>query len=222
MAVGQGDTDPDDTASEQNLQHLFGVFTMHLKTAHARAQAALLGRTIYAVLPAADVGQVRDGARDFVRRIRSSPRVFIGIGRPVDDVARLQASRREADWTLRVLRGRPGGSAVAASDDVQVDMLLLKMSDFLGEFGQELTGPLVTLNGYDGAHGTELVATLRAWLDYFGDVGCAADSMHIHKNTFRYRMRRIEEVAAIDLGDVDQRFALMLQLRLFPASKDSP
>ena len=36
----------------------------------------------------------------------------------------------------------------------------------------------------------------------------------MHPNTFRYRLRRVAEVGEIDLGDPEQRFAAMLQLRV--------
>jgi DNA-binding PucR family transcriptional regulator len=38
----------------------------------------------------------------------------------------------------------------------------------------------------------------------------------VHPNTFRYRLRRLAEVAGIDLDDPEDRFAVLLQLRLFP------
>ncbi len=77
-------------------------------------------------------------------------------------------------------------------------------------------GPLARLLEYDAQHGSALVATLAAWLDAFGDVIAAADSMFVHPNTFRYRLRRLTEVGELDLADPEQRFALMLQLRIHP------
>ena len=38
--------------------------------------------------------------------------------------------------------------------------------------------------------------------------------MFVHVNTFRYRLRRLAAVSGIDLGDPEQRFAAMLQLRV--------
>jgi len=67
---------------------------------------------------------------------------------------------------------------------------------------------------YDRRHHSNLVVTLRAWLDAFGDVVTAAGTLFVHPNTFRYRLRRVVEVAEVDLDDPDQRFALMLQLRV--------
>ncbi|HEY7174839.1 MAG TPA: helix-turn-helix domain-containing protein, partial [Micromonosporaceae bacterium] len=67
---------------------------------------------------------------------------------------------------------------------------------------------------YDAEHNTNLVETLRAWLDAFGDVIAAAASMYVHPNTFRDRLRRLAEVGGIDLANPEARFAAMLQLRV--------
>jgi DNA-binding PucR family transcriptional regulator len=58
-------------------------------------------------------------------------------------------------------------------------------------------------------------------LDAFGDVIAAAEAVHVHPNTFRYRLHRIAEVGEVDLGDSESRFALMLQLRLLDVDKPS-
>jgi DNA-binding PucR family transcriptional regulator len=42
----------------------------------------------------------------------------------------------------------------------------------------------------------------------------AAAKLHIHKNTLRYRLRRLTEIAGLDLSDPDTRLGLMLQLRI--------
>lgn len=76
-----------------------------------------------------------------------------------------------------------------------------------------MSGALARLAAYDALHDAHLIDTLAAWLDSFGDVGTAAASCFVHPNTFRYRLRRVAEVGAIDLGDPDARFAAMLDLR---------
>ncbi|MET0494884.1 MAG: helix-turn-helix domain-containing protein, partial [Actinoplanes sp.] len=48
----------------------------------------------------------------------------------------------------------------------------------------------------------------------------AAQSSYVHPNTFRYRLRRLAEVGGIDLGDPDERFAAMLQLRLLGSATE--
>ena len=73
---------------------------------------------------------------------------------------------------------------------------------------------MARLAAYDAEHDANLVATLRACLDAFGDVAAASAAMYVHPNTFRYRLRRVTEVSDIDLTDPEQRFAAMLELRV--------
>ncbi|MFD4183638.1 helix-turn-helix domain-containing protein [Rhodococcus sp. NPDC058514] len=42
----------------------------------------------------------------------------------------------------------------------------------------------------------------------------APAAAYIHPNTFRYRLKRVSEIGEIDLGDADDRFYALLQLRL--------
>jgi DNA-binding PucR family transcriptional regulator len=58
-----------------------------------------------------------------------------------------------------------------------------------------------------------LAETLRAYLDSFGDVAAAAQWLHVHPNTVRYRVRRIEEHLGSTLADPDARLLLSLSLR---------
>jgi len=58
-----------------------------------------------------------------------------------------------------------------------------------------------------------LAGTLRAYLDSFGDVAAAAQWLHVHPNTVRYRVRRIEKLLATSLADPDVRLLLSLSLR---------
>ncbi|MGH3971610.1 MAG: helix-turn-helix domain-containing protein, partial [Mycobacterium sp.] len=51
------------------------------------------------------------------------------------------------------------------------------------------------------------------YLDSFGDVGAAAQRLHVHPNTVRYRTRRIEQLLATSLADPDVRLVLSLSLR---------
>jgi DNA-binding PucR family transcriptional regulator len=101
---------------------------------------------------------------------------------------------------------------------VHAEALLMELRDLAAAHGDRPTGPVARLSAYDAEHGTNLIDTLRAWLDAFGDVAAASAAMFVHPNTFRYRLRRLAEVSGIDLADPEQRFAAMLQLRaIYPA-----
>jgi hypothetical protein len=178
-------------------------------------------------------------ASDFLDRVGDRSRPVVGIGQVAFDAAGLPAARACADRVLRVLRsgaasadasradesradasrasagrtGGPAGRRVARLADVHAEALLMELRDLAAAHGDRLTGPVARLSCYDAEHGTNLIETLRAWLDAFGDVTAASAAMFVHANTFRYRLRRLTEVCGIDLGDPEQRFAAMLQLR---------
>ena len=64
--------------------------------------------------------------------------------------------------------------------------------------------------------GGGLVATLAAYMDCFGDVRAAAAQLGVHPNTFRYRLRRLQELVGLDLTDPAERIVAALQGRALP------
>jgi DNA-binding PucR family transcriptional regulator len=73
-----------------------------------------------------------------------------------------------------------------------------------------LIGPL---ERYDATRGTDLVETLTAFLESNGQWQATADRLHIHVNTLRQRLGRIEELTGRSLGSMDARVDLFLALR---------
>ena len=63
-----------------------------------------------------------------------------------------------------------------------------------------------------------LAETLRAYLDSFGDIAAAAQSLQVHPNTVRYRVRRIEKLLSTSLADPDVRLLFSLGLRVLERS----
>jgi len=156
-------------------------------------------------------------AADLLRRLPDDGQLRIGIGDLVDDVTQLPRSRRQADAAVRVLRldhGSAESRQVAYWRSVQVDSLLLELVDAMSARHEPVSDPLERLIRAETGRSSELVETLSSYLENFGDVAGAAAERRVHPNTFRYRLRKIADVASIDLDDADTRFALMLQLRL--------
>ena len=58
-----------------------------------------------------------------------------------------------------------------------------------------------------------LADTLAAYLDGFGDIAAVAQRLHVHPNTVRYRIRRIEKLLSTSLDDPEDRLVLALGLR---------
>jgi hypothetical protein len=206
------------TASER--QRLADALAMHLGAVHPRCAVALVGDVVYGLVPVtrgwAD-GEQRAAriATDFLDRVGGRTPAVVGIGGVAQEAAGLARARTSADRALRVLRDRNDQARrVARLADVHVEALVIEVRDMVTARGDQPTGPVAQLLAYDAEHNTNLVDTLRAWLDAFGDVVAASAGMYVHANTFRYRLRRLAEVGQIDLADPEARFAAMLELRI--------
>ncbi|WP_084180737.1 PucR family transcriptional regulator [Jatrophihabitans endophyticus] len=212
-----------DAALANERQRISDAFAMHLSAFHPRAAVALIAGVSYGLVP------VRHGdgtlaeeravqiAGDFLERVGRKVHAVVGVGPVAEDVVGLAYAKSCADRALRALRergSRSGASAAARLADVHVESLLIELRDMVNARGDRPTGSVARLLAYDAEHGSSLVDTLRAWLDAFGDVVAASAAVHVHPNTFRYRLRRLGEVGGIDLADADARFVAMLQLRV--------
>jgi DNA-binding PucR family transcriptional regulator len=204
---------------EAERQRSADALAVHLTALHPGSVVALVGGVCYAVLPVgadAPTADVRAAAvaSEFLQRTGGRVPGMIGVGTVALDVSALTRSRDAADRALRVLRNGTTSRRVARAGDVHIESLMLQLADLAAAEGHQASGPVARLAEYDAAHRAQLVETLRAWLDAFGDAIAASAKVHVHPNTFRYRLRRIAEVGGIDLGDADSRFAAMLELRL--------
>jgi hypothetical protein len=210
-----------DATVMNELQRLTDGLAMHLSAVHPRCAVALIGDVAYGLVPVTrDSDGEQQGIRiatDFLDRVGHRVPAVVGVGPVVSDVAGLASARASADRAVQVLcTGNGGGRRVARLADVYVEALVLELRDLVAARGGQVTGPVARLVAYDDQHNTNLVETLRAWLDAFGDVIAASAAVYVHPNTFRYRLRRLTEISGIDLADPEDRFAAMLQLRVVP------
>jgi Purine catabolism regulatory protein-like family/PucR C-terminal helix-turn-helix domain len=131
-------------------------------------------------------------------------------GWTVAGIGRALAQARQARRIAALLGG--GVRVVDAAGLGSVELLLATApAEARTAFRASLLSPLLD---YDAGHGTELVRTLRVFLDCSGSWTRAAETMFVHVNSLRYRMRRVEELTGRDLGSLADQAALLLALRL--------
>ncbi|MCR3737893.1 PucR C-terminal helix-turn-helix domain-containing protein [Actinomadura glauciflava] len=77
-------------------------------------------------------------------------------------------------------------------------------------FRARMLGPL---EEYDSTRQADLVHTLEVFLSCSGSWSRTATRLHVHVNTLRYRIRRIEDLTGRDLGRLEDRVDFFLALR---------
>lgn len=75
---------------------------------------------------------------------------------------------------------------------------------------------LAPLTEHDAAHGTDLVATLRAWLENDARIDAAAAALGVHRHTVRTRIALAERVLGRELSSFPARAELWAALQVAP------
>ncbi|HEY8524478.1 MAG TPA: PucR family transcriptional regulator ligand-binding domain-containing protein [Acidimicrobiales bacterium] len=128
--------------------------------------------------------------RELDQRLRTVT-VSIGVGRRVDEPTDLASSFVEASRAVAVGRWAKGRHVTEVFDDLGLERLLATVpQDELADFVRRAIGPL---HRHDRAHGGELVATLAVWLET-RNMAEAARRIHVHYNTLKNRLERIEAI----------------------------
>jgi hypothetical protein len=227
MVIGAAlvrDTQSEPSARAEQLliadqQRFADALAVHLSAVRPGAAVALVGDVAYGIFAAAADAEVAEEravgiAHDFLDRVGTRMPAIVAVGPVASDIAGIAQSRAAADRILRVLRQSHGPARVARTADVQLESLVLELRDLSASRGEGPMEAIARLIAYDERHDAQLILTLQSWLESFGDIAAASASQFVHANTFRYRLRRVQEVSGLDLDDPDARFAAMLQLRM--------
>lgn len=105
-------------------------------------------------------------------------------------------------------RGSTGGVAYFGDDPVA--HLLVSMPQASGVAAEQILGPILILPETER---TDLLEALEVWFRSGGSAAAAAASLYCHRNTVRYRLRKICELTGRDTTDPAQSAELYVALR---------
>src|SRR4051794_4649357 len=143
------------------------------------------------------------GRHDELRRaLRDSPGA-LGPAVPTEDAAE---SARRARLALEL-----GGEPFVLADDHLLDLILAGDPRITADLAERRLAPLRALPANQRER---LLETLRAWLDAQGEARPAADRLHVHVQTVRYRVGQLRDVLGDALDDPHARLELALALRV--------
>ncbi|HYB35437.1 MAG TPA: helix-turn-helix domain-containing protein [Mycobacterium sp.] len=177
------------------------------------AQVASKGSRVYVLLPqAASIRSVTSWIRGTIAALRTELGLELRavIAASVTGLAGAAAARAEVDRVLDSAERHPISiGQVTSLAEARTTVLLDEIVTLVGA-DERLVDPRVRDLR---AHDPVLAETLRVYLDSFGDIAAAAHWLHVHPNTVRYRVRRIEKLLSTSLADPDVRLLLSLGLR---------
>ncbi|MEU0808038.1 GAF domain-containing protein [Streptomyces sp. NPDC005970] len=175
---------------------------------------ALRDGVIVIVAPAPDP----EGAEELARHIRTvaaqamegGVRVAVSERCPVPD--QLSGAFRQVLGLLRLIPYAPGEDVLTVASAGVIGMLLADVDpQRMGVLAERWIGPLRT---YDQRRGTDLVTTLRTYLDHDLNTNATAEALFIHPNTVGLRVKRIESLLGVSLTSVGDLTTLRTALAI--------
>ncbi|UNZ16818.1 PucR family transcriptional regulator ligand-binding domain-containing protein [Streptomyces sp. 891-h] len=147
------------------------------------------------------------------RALADDGRLTLGVSAAVHSAEGLRGALEEARHARRVAAARAGAVRAAGHEELASHVLLLPFvpDDVRRAFTARLLDPL---REYDRKHRAELVPTLEAFLSSDGSWTRCAGRLHLHVNTLRYRVSRIEQLTGRDLSRLEDKLDFFLALRM--------
>jgi len=202
-------------ASEPLDQPIVDHLVAQLRSMSPRSLAAVHEGRLIVLWPQADgasTGEITSGVAQLL--MSKQHRLSAGIGgvAALTDSA-MPTAVKEALFAQRIAQSRSAGPPVfdiAGAGMYRIFSQVTEVGD-LRETVQETLGPLIE---EDRRRGSDLVLTLRTFLEHDRRVNATARTLNLHPNSLRYRMDSISKLLNVNLDDPDTRFFTLMALRL--------
>jgi hypothetical protein len=120
----------------------------------------------------------------------------VGVSEPYGNLEQTASALRQA--RLACAAATPGSRSLVRFDQEPVAVLLVSAPDAAESTARRILGPVLALADDDRA---VTIDTARVWLAAAGSTSAAAERLHLHRNTVRYRLRRLEELTNRSLAN---------------------
>ncbi|MEU5409211.1 PucR family transcriptional regulator [Nocardia asteroides] len=198
-----------------------GLIRLHASAFRDDSVTEAIGDRVYVLLPSYHSERgVGSWARELVAQLEQARGLLVraAVAAPVAGLTAVAGARAEVDRVLDS-PAAASGSRVATLAEARTAVLLAEIVDLV-RARPDLHDPrLAALDAYDREHSAQLRVSVREYLRVHGEVSVAAAALRVHPNTLRYRLRRVETVLGIDLGDPADRLLLELQLAAIPIAQ---
>jgi DNA-binding PucR family transcriptional regulator len=134
----------------------------------------------------------------------------VGVSDPCQGAAAFATGFEEADHAVAAAALVSADPGVVGFDDLGAYKYLLRVAQD-GRVRDRRGEALQRLAEYDRRHQAQLLLTLEEYLRRRGNIAAAAQTLYVHPNTLRQRLRRIQDLTGLDVADEDW---LMIEIEL--------
>lgn len=209
------------------LRDDFGIFcfcfptpelpTKDLLTYHIQAISQLMRNAIVLSIENRIVAVIRlrdfqlEEIEDLLTPYMSKSDMYAGLGETFYDIRSARSCYLQAKAAVNQGINSKMTRRIFRYQDYAVEHLVSIAIE--SEYGAAFVHPTITLiEEYDRANQTELLLTLRTYLENQCNQVESANILHIHRNSLKYRLHRLNEIMGIDLRSSDQQLRLILSI----------
>jgi sugar diacid utilization regulator len=173
---------------------------------------------VIAPVELANGGDSASQVTDLVRRRFPSVGFVFGASVAVHEPAEFSRGETQARRALAIAQRLGAVGEITTHASLGVHRLLLHVpGEELRSFADDVLGDLAA---YDVAQRASLLETLAAFLGANGNLRRAGDELFVHVNTVSYRIRRIEEITALDLNSSGDRLLAHMAIEALRSVSD--
>ncbi|HUW65958.1 MAG TPA: helix-turn-helix domain-containing protein [Spirochaetia bacterium] len=201
-------------------RNLLQIVDRTIRSAHIFALLAEYNNNLIMLIPdpAAEPNKINNQSLTVLHNLANQLSVqmahetwWLGIGAPCFTVTDFARSYREARACLEIARSLGRRNCSFAYEQLGVFSLLSINREAFKEFAGRVIGPLLA---YEEKHGSHLLSTLDLYYQNNCNILKAARKGFLSPGTLRYRLKRIREIAHIDLDDPETNLQVQLALKL--------
>ncbi|ARD47976.1 CdaR family transcriptional regulator [Sporosarcina sp. P33] len=193
------------TQIAEKLQYELGFSKMHLCTIH--------GTKLIIIAPVGETDQLTSNILSYFEDHYPTVDISIGVSNAVTEVSDYTTGYNEAKRASQFVELIGGNKRVLYYNDLGVVGLLFESADYASiiEFKDKYLGKLLH---YEGQNKSDLLLSLQVFLDNESAYQASATQLHVHYNTLRYRIERVEEIIQLDLSNAQNRLNLQIALTI--------
>lgn len=160
-----------------------------------------------------NMDKVAESIREQISRRIGDITVSIGLGDECSDLKDFKCVILEAMKALRLSKIFRKKNCVINYKRLGIFRLFFD-TEINEEMRKLFDENLLKLKIYDDKNSTVLVKTLIAYLKENRNLGKTAEKLYIHRNTIKYRIKRIQEILDCDLKDDETVFNIKLCIKI--------
>ncbi|WP_262173778.1 helix-turn-helix domain-containing protein [Saccharococcus sp. Marseille-Q5394] len=169
------------------------------------------GQKIILVTPEKNIRTVAKFALNYVEDKHPDLQFRIGISNAIVQVKDYLKGFNEAKKAAEFAHSFQFKTPIVHFKELGIIGLLFNTenTEYMKEFMDRYLGKIIK---YENQNKSELLKTLEVFLDNESAIQVSAEKLHIHYNTLRYRLNRIEEILEIDLAHTQNRLNLQIAI----------